>query len=72
MQVFMMGAKLSLHATAIVEKNKMRCLMKKIALFLFASFSFSAAFAHPQDNMSLEGLMHYYVKLVNEENVAAL
>ncbi len=46
--------------------------MKKLVLFLFASALMSTAFAHPQDNLSPEGLMHYYVKVVNEENMAAL
>ncbi len=46
--------------------------MKKLVLFLFASAIFSTAAAHPQDNLSPEGLMHLYVKLVNEENTSAL
>ena len=46
--------------------------MKKFALFLFFSLVFSSAFAHPQDGLTPEGLMHYYVKVFNEENLAAL
>ena len=46
--------------------------MKKFILFLSACLTCCAAFAHPQDNLSPEGLMHLYVKLVNEENTAAL
>jgi hypothetical protein len=46
--------------------------MNKFALFLLSTLAFSAAFAHPQDGLSPEGLMHYYVKVVNEENLAAL
>ncbi len=46
--------------------------MKKLALFLIACVMCSAACAHPQDKLSPEGLMHYYVKLVNEEDTVAL
>lgn len=55
-----------------VKKMKTESLMKLFTFFLFACLSFNNAVAHPQDNMSPEGLMHYYVKLVNEENAAAL
>ncbi len=46
--------------------------MKKCFFIVFAVFAFSSAFAHPQDDLSPEGLMHYYVKVVNDENLAAL
>lgn len=46
--------------------------MKKILFIFLAGLTFSSAFAHPQDDLSPEGLMHYYVKVVNEENLAAL
>ncbi len=46
--------------------------MQKYFLIVFASLAFSPAFAHPQDDLSPEGLMHYYVKLVNDENLMAL
>ncbi len=46
--------------------------MKTFFLIFFAALSVSSAFAHPQDDLSPEGLMHYYVKVVNEENLAAL
>lgn len=46
--------------------------MKKFFFILFAGLAFSSACAHPQDDLSPEGLMHYYVKVVNEENLAAL
>lgn len=46
--------------------------MKKLFVLLFACLFTSSAYAHPQDNLSAEELMHYYVKVVNEENLAAL
>ena len=46
--------------------------MKKFILFIFASSAFSSVWAHPQDGLSPEGLMHYYVRVFNEENLAAL
>jgi hypothetical protein len=35
-------------------------------------FVFSSANAHPQDNLTPEGLLTYYIKVFNEENTAAL
>ena len=32
----------------------------------------STATAHPQDNLTPEGLMHYYVQVLNDENLPAL
>ena len=46
--------------------------MKKFVVLVFACLACASAFAHPQDNLSPEGLMHYYVKVVNEENLVAL
>lgn len=46
--------------------------MKKLLLLVFASLFFSTANAHPQDGLTPEGLMHYYVKVFNEENLPAL
>ncbi len=46
--------------------------MKMFALFVFAILTCSVAGAHPQDDLSPEGLMHYYVKVFNDENLAAL
>ncbi len=46
--------------------------MKKLLSLVIASTVFSTALAHSQDNGTPEGLMHLYVKLVNEENTAAL
>ncbi len=60
------------EAPDVAYKNEKEICMKKLALFLFAVFASSIAWAHPQDNMSPEDLMHYYVKVVNEESLAAL
>ena len=46
--------------------------MKKYILGLVSCLVFWAALAHPQDGMTPEGLMHYYVKIFNEENLPAL
>lgn len=46
--------------------------MNKSAVLVAASVVCSGALAHPQDGLSPEGLMHYYVKVLNEENLAAL
>ncbi len=46
--------------------------MKKLLAFVCLSLTFSSALAHPQDGLSPEGLMHYYVKVFNEENLPAL
>jgi hypothetical protein len=32
----------------------------------------STATAHPQDNLTPEGLMHYYLQVLNDENLPAL
>jgi len=46
--------------------------MKKLVLSVCTSLFLSPAFAHPQDGLTPEGLMHYYVKVVNDENLTAL
>ncbi len=46
--------------------------MKKFIFVIFASLFFSAVHAHPQDGLTPDGLMHYYVKVFNEENLTAL
>ena len=46
--------------------------MKKILLTLWLLMSFSYASAHPQDGMSPDELMRYYVKVFNDENISAL
>lgn len=46
--------------------------MNKFVLFLCFSLLCRAALAHPQDELSPEELMHYYVRMFNEENLAAL
>lgn len=46
--------------------------MKTFFLIFFTALSVSSAFAHPQDDLSPEGLMHYYVKVFNDENLVAL
>ena len=46
--------------------------MKNLFVLLFTSLFISSAFAHPQDNLSAEELIHYYVKVFNDENLAAL
>ncbi len=46
--------------------------MKRLLMILLCCTTFKSAYAHPQDNLSPEGLMHLYVKLVNEENTVAL
>ncbi len=39
--------------------------MKNLFVLIFASLFISSASAHPQDNLSAEELMYYYVKVVN-------
>lgn len=46
--------------------------MKNFLFALGVSAIFSTANAHAQDKLTPEGLMHLYVKLVNEENTVAL
>jgi len=46
--------------------------MKQILLGLAITLFMSTATAHPQDNLTPEGLMHYYLKVLNEENLPAL
>ena len=46
--------------------------MKKLLALLTLCLAFSFAFAHPQDGMSPDELMRYYVKVFNDENISAL
>jgi len=46
--------------------------MKKWFIFVCLLVSSNVSFAHPQDGMSPEQLMFHYVKMFNEENLAAL
>ncbi len=46
--------------------------MKKLLALLTLGLAFSCAFAHPQDGMSPDELMRYYVKVFNDENISAL
>lgn len=46
--------------------------MKQFLLGLAITLFMSTATAHPQDNLTPEGLMHYYLKVLNEENLPAL
>ena len=46
--------------------------MKKLLAFLTLCLAFTSAYAHPQDGMSPEDLMRYYLKVFNEENIPAL
>ena len=46
--------------------------MKKLLALLTLGLAFSCAFAHPQDGMSPNELMRYYVKVFNDENISAL
>ena len=46
--------------------------MKNFLCSLFFIFGLSSAWAHPQDGMSPEDLMNYYLKVFNEENLPAL
>lgn len=46
--------------------------MKKWLIFFCLLVSSNVSFAHPQDGMSPEQLMFHYVKMFNEENLAAL
>jgi hypothetical protein len=46
--------------------------MKKLLALFSLCFALTTAFAHPQDGMTPEDLMRYYVKVFNEENIPAL
>ena len=46
--------------------------MKKLLALLSLGLAFASAFAHPQDGMSPDELMRYYVKVFNDENISAL
>ncbi len=46
--------------------------MKQFLLGLLISLFMSTASAHPQDNLTPEGLMHYYLQVLNDENFPAL
>jgi len=46
--------------------------MKKILAFFALFIALTTAFAHPQDGMSPEDLMRYYIQVFNDENIPAL
>ena len=46
--------------------------MKKLLALFSLCFALTTAYAHPQDGMSPEDLMRYYLKVFNEENIPAL
>jgi hypothetical protein len=46
--------------------------MKKLLALLSLGLAFACAFAHPQDGMSPDELIRYYVKVFNDENISAL
>jgi hypothetical protein len=46
--------------------------MKQFLLGLLITLFMSTATAHPQDNLTPEGLMHYYLQVLNDENLPAL
>jgi hypothetical protein len=46
--------------------------MKKLLALFTLCLAFTSAYAHPQDGMSPEDLMRYYLKVFNEENIPAL
>ena len=46
--------------------------MKKLLALFTLCLAFTSAYAHPQDGMTPEDLMRYYVKVFNEENIPAL
>jgi hypothetical protein len=47
-------------------------MLKKIFLILCLLIANNFSYAHPQDGMTQQQLMFYYVKMFNEENLAAL
>ena len=46
--------------------------MKKLLVLFILCLAFTSAYAHPQDGMSPEDLMRYYIKVFNDENIPAL
>lgn len=46
--------------------------MKKLLALLTLCLALTTAYAHPQDGMSPEDLVRYYLKVFNEENIPAL
>ena len=46
--------------------------MKQFLLGLLITLFMSTATAHVQDNLTPEGLMHYYLQVLNDENLPAL
>ena len=46
--------------------------MKKLLVLCILCLAFTSAYAHPQDGMSPEDLMRYYIKVFNDENIPAL
>jgi len=46
--------------------------MNKVLIAFCLFFMFSFANAHPQDGLSPEGLLRYYIKVFNQENASAL
>jgi len=46
--------------------------MKKVLFAFCMVFVFSSVSAHPQDGLSPEGLLTYYIKVFNAEDAAAL
>jgi hypothetical protein len=46
--------------------------MKKLLALFTLCLAFTSAYAHPQDGMSPEDLMRYYIKVFNDENMPAL
>ena len=46
--------------------------MKQFIVFVTLYLGVTSVFAHPQDGMSPNDLMIYYIKVFNEENISAL
>ena len=46
--------------------------MKKLLALFTLCLAFTSAYGHPQDGMSPEDLMRYYIKVFNDENIPAL
>ena len=55
-----------------LQSAKGKISRKNFLSSLFLIFGLSSAWAHPQDGMSPEDLMNYYLKVFNEENLPAL
>ena len=51
-----------------MEVNMLKKFLTIFCLLISCNFSF----AHPQDGMSPDELMRYYVKVFNDENMSAL